>query len=210
MPSISIISALLLSLSAYAQVLPPSPPNLTPLRVAPSDSEMAEEILVGRSELGRGTAILITTEGGPKKLASVPGTLGRTWAYFVTLMWADFPEMRSELHVSDPRPSFFVAMDQTPKNRIFLVKCRVNHRTRNRSVKMGQAGVFTYHGISAPDADWTLPFDTLEVKSGLWKLTPKEPLLPGEYGFFSGAASAYATKGNPAGELFEFSVDTRS
>lgn len=211
MKTIPVLFTLLAACCAHAQAPPAPQPAGISKSVAPSDSELAEGIPVGRSDPGQGTAIWIATANGQKrKLASVPGTLGRTWVYVAVLMWADFPDMHSELRVPDPLPSFFVAMDQTPRNRLFLVRCRVNRHTRDRSVKMGQAGFITYRGISAPDADWTVPFDAIEMKPGLWKVTPKEALPPGEYGFFSGAAAAHATKGNPIGELFDFAVDNRS
>jgi hypothetical protein len=210
MKTVLALSALMLSTPAKAQVGAPPPPSLVLHGVAPTDLELAEGILAGRNDRDKGAAVVMSTVDGLKKLASVPGTLASTWAYFVVLIWADFPEMHSALRVSDPAPSFFVTMEQTPKNRLFLVRCRVNHRTRDRSVKMGQAGVFTYRGISAPDVDWTFPFDAREVKPGLWKLTPHDSLPPGEYGLFSGAAAPNAAKGNPAGELFEFAIDKPS
>lgn len=189
-----------------------APPALRPApgtvsNAAPKDDELAEPMAVPAANAGQGTAIFVTASDHTQKLTSVPGTLGRTWAYWVVLFWADFPGMRADLRLTDPRPVFTVAMEQTPKHRLFLAKCRANKGDRNRSVKMGRAGVFTYKGLSAPDEDWTIPFEAAEIKPGLWKLTPVKDLAPGEYGWFSGMAAAYATKGSPAGELFDFGVD---
>lgn len=188
------------------------PPSLRPgpgsvSNAAPKDDELAEPVAAPRASFEPGTAIFVTASERTQKLTSVPGTLGRTWAYWVVLFWADFPGMHADLRLNDPRPVFTVAMEQTPKHRLFLAKCRTNTGDRNRSVKMGRAGVFTYKGLSAPDEDWTIPFEAAEIKPGLWKLTPSRDLAPGEYGWFSGMAAAYATKGNPAGELFDFGVD---
>jgi hypothetical protein len=125
----------------------------------------------------------------------------------VTLFWADFPGMKAELRLQDPLPIFYVAMGPTPRHRLFLVKCRVNKGDRNRSVKMGHTNALTYKGLQAPDPDWVIPVDLKEERPGLWRVMPQQRLEPGEYGFFSGAAAAFATKGSPVGELFEFGVD---
>lgn len=172
----------------------------------PSLQDTVDGNPVGRSE-ARATTVSVLLDGAKVKLDSVPGTLGRTWAYFTTLIYADFPSLKAPFRLKTGRPVFWITMDQTPRNRLFLVKCRTNRGDGNRSVKLGQAGVFTYKGINAPDQDWVIPFEAREEQPGVWRITAAQELAPGEYGFFSGLAAAHATRGNPAGELFEFGVD---
>lgn len=196
------------ALPLFSQAPPVLRPALSTVsNTAPTLDEQVEPTPAPRVNAEVGTTIMVISKGQTQKLTSVPGTLGRTWAYWVVLFYADFPSLRADLRLTDPRPVFTVTMEQTPKHRLFLAKCRTNKGDRNRSVKMGRAGVFTYKGLSAPDSDWTIPFEASEIKPGLWKLTPSEDLPPGEYGWFSGMAAAYATKGNPTGELFDFGVD---
>lgn len=186
----------------------PPIPGAPAVQAAPTLAESAEPPLVGTTE-GKGTEVWVVDGDSRRKLESVPGTQGRTWAYFTTLIWADFPGKTALLRVSNSRPVFLISMEKSPRNRLLLVRCRTNTRDRNRSVKMGQAGVFTYKGLQAPDPDWEVPADIREEKPGLWRVEPRQPMEPGEYGFFSGAAAAHATKGSPVGELFEFGVDLR-
>ncbi len=204
----SIFPLCLAALPLFSQ----APPSLRPAPssvadAAPKVDDLVEPAAAPRATIEAATTIRVTSRGQTQKLSSVPGTLGRTWAYWVVLFYADFPSLRADLRLNDPRPVFTVNMAQTPKNRLFLAKCRSNRGDHNRSVKMGRAGVFTYKGLTAPDADWTVPFEVAEIQPGLWQLTPAVDLPPGEYRWFSGMAAAYATQGNPAGELFDFGVD---
>lgn len=200
------LAASILSAALLAQAPVPAP-RVPVGAAAPSAQEHAEAPVVGRSDPGPGTSVWVAVGEKRVRLESLPGTLGRTWAYFATLFWADFPGLRAELRLQDTLPVFFVDMEQTPRHRLFLVRCRSNSGDRNRSVKMGQAGAFTYKGLQAPDPDWVIPVDISLVRPGHWRLVPTRSLAPGEYGLLSGAAAAHATKGSPVGELFEFGVD---
>lgn len=185
--------------------LRPNPGSVS--KAAPTLPETVEDTVQGRTDGTPATTVTVLNAEGSIKLDSAPGTIGRTWVYFSTLFWADFPGKQSLCRLTSTRPTFLISMDKTPRNRLFLVRCRVNRADANRSVKLGQAGVFTYRGINAPDRDWVIPVTITEERSGLWRIIPTDPLLPGEYGFYSGPAAAYITKGNPAGELFEFGID---
>jgi hypothetical protein len=176
-------------------------------KAAPTLPESVEDNHQGRTDGTPATTVTILDGERRIKLDSAPGTIGRTWVYFSTLFWADFPGKQSACRVMNTRPTFLISMEKTPRNRLFLVRCRVNRSDANRSVKLGQAGIFTYKGINAPDRDWVIPVSITEERPGLWRVVPEEALPPGEYGYYSGPAAAYVTKGNPAGELFEFGVD---
>lgn len=215
-PSLLLLGAFL---PLCAQIPPPLPPqpmvDQAPVprppagldRTAPSAAESAEPPPAGRVDSNPATEVHVALGEKRVRLDSVPGTTGRTWAYWVTLFWADFPGMKAELRLQDPLPIFYVTMAQTPRHRLFLVKCRVNKGDRNRSVKMGHTNALTYKGLQAPDPDWVVPVEVKEERPGLWRVMPLQRLEPGEYGLFSGAAAAHATKGSPAGELFEFAID---
>lgn len=204
-------AAVMLSVSS-TMLLPQVPIQMRPNpsavgNASPTLPETVENNLQGRTDGIPATTVTVLVGEKQIKLDSAPGTIGRTWAYFATLFWADFPGKHSVCRLTNARPSFLITMDKTPRNRLFLVRCRVNRWDANRSVKLGQAGIFTYKGINAPDKDWVIPVAITEERPGLWRVVPEEPLPPGEYGYYSGPAAAYVTKGNPAGELFEFGVD---
>lgn len=202
----AMLIALLSLLPLVAQVGLPKP-AVPPSQAAPPIVDLEQPPLVGRSDGGPATEIHVAIGEKRIRLDSLPGTIGRTWIYWTSLYWADFPGLGAAVRLQDTLPIFFIAMEKNPLNRLFLVKCRSNGGDRNRSVKLGRAGYFTYKGIQSPDPDWVIPVDIKEEKPGLWRVMPLRSLPPGEYGFFSGAAAAHATKGSPVGELFEFGVD---
>ncbi len=130
-----------------------------------------------------------------RQLEPLPGTPGRAGT-LAALAWSDFPGEKADLRVHEARPTFRVAMEGTPKQRLFLVKCQVNPWGRSRSVRMGRAKV------PAPEAGEVVLVEVRPEGPGRWRITPTAPLEPGEYGFFS--ASFH---GGPAGLLFDFGVD---
>jgi hypothetical protein len=78
------------------------------------------------------------------------------------------------------------------------VKAEVDKGDDCRSVKMGNMGLFRARNLNAPDEDNQTACDIREESQGLWRITPKKPLKPGEYGFWV-----------PTGDLFDFGIDKR-
>jgi hypothetical protein len=148
-------------------------------------------------------AVLVDRKGD-HKLTYTPGNFSHTFAFVTALFYSDFPDMHAELRTIGSMPTFWVRIDN-PKGRVFLVATKVNERTNNRSVKMGRSGYASVSSVMTPDSDWTIPFVAKDRGEGLWELTPKEPLKPGEYGIFASAMSAGVP--SPGGVLYDFGVD---
>lgn len=133
-----------------------------------------------------------------QKLESVGGSLA-TRGFMIALVYSEFPGEHDDIATASSRPTLYIVSASSPRGRVFLAKAE--SKKGKRAVKMGQAGMFGYSGIGAPDPDWTVAFSAEEVKPGLWALTLKQDLAPGEYGLLVPGASATA-----AGEFFGFGV----
>jgi len=141
--------------------------------------------------------VALVTAEGKTELHSVPGSPSTTYAYFTVLLFMDYPDLASETRTADPSPSLIVRSDEHPKGRMFLVKTDPDKSDKVRSVKMGKMGAFTTKSYNIPDADWVIPTEAEETQPGYWKLTPRKPLKPGEYGLWF----------PPDGHLYDFAID---
>ena len=143
---------------------------------------------------------------GEVKLQSVQGDISFTWVYVTTLMFLDFPGLKADIKITDPRPTIVVRNNKSPRGRVFLVKCASNEKDNDRSVKVGRTKLFSQKSWGTPDKDWMIDFDIKELPNNTWELTPRENLKPGEYGvLFRGGF--YGLLGGTQGELFDFSVE---
>lgn len=151
--------------------------------------------------------VFMRRAGKEVRMQSVQGDRSTTWAYVVMLTFLDFPGLHADLRTTERRPTIIIQSSKNPRGRIFLVKCESNKKDNNRSVKIGKAGFGGgSKSWSSPDSDWTAEFDTKEVSSTYWELTPKRDLEPGEYGILYKGGFLGMLSGEQ-GELFDFGVD---
>jgi hypothetical protein len=139
--------------------------------------------------------VRLATKEGELELKSMAGTLTATYAYIKMMHYMDYPGVTAKVRIRDRRPSVLLATDSDPRNRYFVVKTESNPKDNNRSVKIGSGGMFKQKGLNVPDEDWVVAYDAKEERSGVWRLTLKEDLPPGEYGVYRD------------GNLFEFGED---
>lgn len=140
---------------------------------------------------------LVDTSGKVAPLTSMIGEQSSTNVYVTVLFWENFPGVHAAVRTADKSPSFLISTDREPRSRYYIVRLDVNDKDGDRSLKMGKSGAFSFKAGSAPDTDWTFPFEAHEEKRGSWKVSLKKPLATGEYGVF-----VVQTR-----ELFEFGVD---
>lgn len=143
----------------------------------------------------------LRSKDGDIELVARRGDVGATDAYFATLIFLNYPGVTATIRVADRRPAIFVRLDRTeddPKSTMtFLVKLDPSKGADQRSLKVGRSTLRGSGGYSSPDPDWTVSADVQQDSPGLWRVTPKADLKPGEYGLFIGGA----------GLLFDFGVD---
>jgi hypothetical protein len=189
----AVIDAMVAKNEAPAAQPAPVPPAPPPVGVVPAAATSEEYVMLRASQK-------------ETRLNSVLGDTSTTYAVVTMLVFLDFPGLKADLRITDPRPVLVVRINKSPRGRVFLVRCKSNEGDNNRSVKVGKAGPFGAKSWNSPDGDWTVEFDTKELPGNTWEITPKRDLAPGEYGllfrggFFGGLAVAQ-------GELFDFGVD---
>ena len=87
-------------------------------------------------------------------------------------------------------------------NEFVLVRMKVS--TDEREIVIGKSWTFSdRQGVQSKD---TVDFSIEKLRTGVYKVTPKSPLTPGEYCFFYAAGTAINAQSG-AGKLFDFGVD---
>lgn len=171
---------------------------------SPDGSRPASEVPVVTGPMGLepasevGTVRLMTKDKGELALTSIGGTVSTTYAYVTMLVHRNYAGIRAAVRTSDNQPFLLVRSASNPAGRYYFVKAEVDKGDDCRSVKMGNMGMFRARNLNAPDEDNQMACDIQEESQGLWKIVPKKPLKPGEYGFWV-----------PNGDIFDFGVDKR-
>ena len=138
----------------------------------------------------------LCTQDGDMELTSIAGSDSGTYAFVTVLHFMDYPEIAATVRTTDNSPSVLLRVQGSPPGRVYWVKADPDKGDNARSVKLGRSGVFGVKSVTTPDKDWTIPFDAKEEQPGIWRLTPKRPVVAGEYGIWVGT-----------GELYDFGVD---
>jgi len=136
---------------------------------------------------------LLTSDGNTLDLHSLVGESSATYIGIGFMTWLNFAESRSSTRTTDPNLRLRIRESQKPESRWFIV--RLDSNDSDRSVKMGKAGMFSMSAGTTPDRDWTFQYAAEEESDGTWSLTPRKPLVKGEYGLLHG------------NELYDFAVD---
>ena len=154
--------------------------------------------------------VVLSTKDKDVRLEPLPGSMGATYAFVTALIFASFPEKHASVRINDAQPAIHAKIGVNPKGRLYLVKLEVNERTNNRSVKIGHSGFGSFSGMQSPDEKWTVPVTMLQGAPGDWTLTPSAPLVPGEYGLYTGPGAVMNSQpGASGGELYDFGVDPK-
>lgn len=173
----------------------PAPPAAP---AAPASSGMAGPFgLPAGASVSQASAVTLATKEGEMPLTSLAGTTSSTYAFVTVLLFMDYPGLRAKVRTTDRRPSVILATSENPVSRYFLVKAEPDENDGMRSVKIGKAGFASYKGATQPDKEWTIPYEAAEEGPGIWRLTPRGNLKPGEYSLWVAGS----------GELFDFGVD---
>jgi hypothetical protein len=157
-------------------------PGMRPIVVGPNG--LTAGVYGGRVEL-------VTKDHGEVELHSIGGTMSTTFAYVTTLMHANFPGVKADVRVQDKRPTLVINFAESPRGRFYIVSAEVDSHDNTRSVKMGNSRLFGVKNVGAPDSDNQIDYDLVDAGQGMWRLTPKKDLPPGEYGVWQSMSSMY-------------------
>ncbi len=178
-----------------------------------------------RPQLGSAAVgVSLKTAEGMSALRLAHGTVGTggVEGYFSTGVFINFPGLRSPVRTHDKRPVLLITCPTAPEvGHYFLAKVDPDKVHEVRSLKIGQTWRKRGNpgGRLAPDSNWVLPFDLKEENPGTWRVTVKDDLEPGEYGWYvnlpeTDANSAYSKTAAElaaicfeGGGLFDFGID---
>jgi hypothetical protein len=157
-----------------------------------------------------GVKVGIESRGEVKAILVLRGTLDSNGFAGFGATYMNYPGLRASVRTSDRRPSLLVkAPGPLTTGRYFLAKLDPDEDDEVRSLKIAamKAGLKAVFGgggrvTLAPDSDWTLPFDAVEESPGVWRVSLKQDLPPGEYGWYVDQGL-----GPYAAGLFAFGVD---
>ncbi len=145
------------------------------------------------------STIDVSLKAGEKTVPLVIVRGDRSFAGF--LAWGNtflnYQGLHAKVRISDKRPVLLIRSDVEPTwGHYSLGKLDLDQKHGVRSLKI------TDDRHQAPDPDWTVPFDVAEEGEGLWRVTPKQALPPGEYGWFVHPLTTLQ-----GGGIFDFGVD---
>ena len=144
---------------------------------------------VGMSDFGR---VKLVAKGRPAlDLRSIAGSESRTIMPFVKFRFVNYPGLKSDARVQDPRPSFVINSGTSPRGRMYLVSTDVDTKNGVRSVKVGSSGFTGPKNIGAPDSSNQIDYDIASDGPTTWRLTVKSDLKPGEYGLWTSTREIY-------------------
>ena len=132
------------------------------------------------------------------RLPSNRGDLTATGFWPVVMTFLDYPGLHARIRIKNPRPVVVIRTEHNPTNYYYLAKLDVNNKDdNNRSLKIEQdEDGFSATARIVPAGRWHVECEVSEQTPGVWHVSPKRDLKPGEYGVVV-----------PGGILYEFGVD---
>ena len=132
------------------------------------------------------------------RLPANRGDISSTGFWPVVFTFLDYPGLHARTRTRNARPTLVIRSEHDPKGYYYLGMLDVNHEAdNNRSLKIEQkVSGFSATTRVVPAGRWYVEYESSERAPGVWYLTPKRDLQPGEYGVVV-----------PGGVLYEFGVD---
>jgi hypothetical protein len=142
--------------------------------------------------------VRIIMDNAEVRLPANRGDLSTTGMWPVVFTFLDYPGLHARTRTTNPRPTLVVRSEHDPYNYYYLGKLDVNDaEDNNRSLKIEQKiSGFTETTRVVPAGRWYVDYDASESAPGVWHVTPRRDLEPGEYGVVV-----------PGGLLYEFGID---
>ena len=173
---------------------------------------------------------IYASNGRERKLMMLEPTVysqGKSGGHFASAMTYGIAKIKwkavvrnahANVKIGDPQAAFYFYFEEkgaglshaqfggtsTP-NEFTLLRFDVKSDTRETTVMKANA----FGGSAGTDDKANIPFDFEKLKPGIYKVTPKAPLKPGEYCFLSagGMGGAFAPGAATANRLFDFSLE---
>ncbi len=147
--------------------------------------------------------VTLQAAGGATRLKPIDGDVKTIVAPFVGMRrFVMFSELAASVRTKDRKPTVLISSGKDPRKTFWLVILDQDDdpEDMNRSLDVESPGMWGGVISSAPDSDMMVDYDATEEKPGVWRLTPRNELKPGEYGVYVG-------KGENTATLYDFGVD---
>ena len=130
----------------------------------------------------------LETAEGKRPLTMHTGSFHQTgFGGFGNTFWI-YEGARCSIRTTDHKPTVTIRRDTSPLQQVFLAKLDSDSKGNERSLKVGSVlkggNPFSDKTGAKPDPDWVVEYEATESPAGVWHLTPKTELPPGEYGIY--------------------------
>ena len=132
---------------------------------------------------GGSTTVKLVTTAGETELSSMKGSHQTIMAFGVH-NFCEYKEFAADTRTKERKVSVLIATSEGLEDRVWLVAVEQDEDDQDRSVPLVSAGPWGGRVADEPDGDAIVDCDIKQEKPGLWRLTPRKDLKPGEYGVY--------------------------
>ena len=180
----------------------PSSASTAPAAPAPAASTATAALPPPAAQTTQRDSIYHLIGGKYVELRAAISSIETNVAFFASSSELVLKGKKSQYRVTDKQPVFYSAW---PPNEAPLVRLKPGDDNDDRNLKIGSGG---FHPFGGTQKMGVRSQDTIDVDSekdarGLFKLTPKQPLPAGEYGFVVTMGFAAGA----SGKVYDFGVD---
>ena len=144
----------------------------------------------GSSGSGGSTTVKLVTTAGETQLSVERGSHQQVMVFGVH-NYCVFKEFTADARTKDRKVSILVATEEGPEDHFWLTKVEQDDDDKDRSLPLVSAGPWGGRVADEPDEDAIVDCEVKQEKPGLWRLTPKKELKPGEYGVYFVGSTLY-------------------
>lgn len=165
--------------------------------------------------------VALEVSGGTIPIKLLRGEMTTSGFMGYRLQFMDYPGLKARARTTERRPSLLVrSSSPVTGGHYFLAKLEADEDDSVRSLKVSSAknrlkAAFggSDRSFFEPDHDWVVEFAAVEESSEVWRVTPKQDLEPGEYGWYIDPrtmtllSERSGLQSQQEGGLFDFGVD---
>lgn len=128
----------------------------------------------------------------------------------IKLVHLELAGYTSNIRTLDTSPVLVVQFNYDPTTFFFIVQTDPDKGDNTRSVKMGSAmqrlkKMFQDNPRYYPDAGHTVPYNAEQSSPGVWRISPKNEMPPGEYGLYFSSDFTSKYRGTDSA-IYDFAV----
>lgn len=131
-----------------------------------------------------GKNIQLSTKEGDYNLVHIEGKMTTGGFAFIYLTYMHYPGLNAKVRTRDRRLSLLIYSESDPRANLYVAKLKQDKKDQDRELKFKSHSMFKIEGALVPDEDWTITYEGVEEKPGVWRIKLLKELEPGEYGLY--------------------------